>query len=93
MQQQGLGQKQDKEYWVLKKVKVCGCSQLWYWRSCRRACRCNGILQNFFLDSGDKKQSSPVYDVYNISGARVKYKTYTGARVQSGRDLSTYCAG
>ena len=24
---------------MLKKVKVCGCSQLWYWRSCRRACR------------------------------------------------------
>jgi hypothetical protein len=30
-------QKKDKEYWVLKKVS--GCSQMWYWRSCRRACR------------------------------------------------------
>jgi hypothetical protein len=24
---------------MLKKVKVCGCGQLWYWWSCRCGCR------------------------------------------------------
>ena len=43
-------QNQDREYWVLKKVEVCGCGQMWKWLSCRHmssdGCSFPGHLDN-----------------------------------------------